>query len=203
MENWCMEREALNKFACHYQTGEPIPEDLFQKMRRARNFRSANMQMRQLAFGMVDLKLHREYDPALHPDVMAYARDIYASFSPAPLPQNYGMIAGFTHLFSSPVAYGAGYYSYKWAEVWMPTPSLASAAKVFSTPPRAVITAALSSNAAIATTQRSCTANSWDAIPMPTRCSSDWACSPPHNVSASTYQHHHGLSLATGARPPR
>ena len=117
MENWCMEREALNKFACHYQTGEPIPEDLFQKMRRARNFRSANMQMRQLAFGMVDLKLHREYDPALHPDVMAYARDIYASFSPAPLPQNYGMIAGFTHLFSSPVAYGAGYYSYKWAEV--------------------------------------------------------------------------------------
>jgi oligopeptidase A len=117
MENWCMEREALNKFARHYQTGEPIPEELFQKMRRARNFRSANQQMRQLAFGMVDLKLHREYDSALHPDVMSYARDIYAAFSPAPLPNNYGMIASFTHLFSSPVAYGAGYYSYKWAEV--------------------------------------------------------------------------------------
>ncbi len=117
MENWCIEREALNKFAAHYQTGEPIPDDLFQKMKRARNFRSANFQMRQLAFGMVDLKLHREYDPAAHPDVMAYARDIYAAFSPAPLPANYGMIASFTHLFSSPVAYGAGYYSYKWAEV--------------------------------------------------------------------------------------
>ena len=117
MENWCMEREALNQFACHYQTGEPIPEELFQKMKRARNFRSANFQMRQLAFGMVDLKLHREYDPAVHPDVMAYARDIYATFSPATLPPNYGMIASFTHLFSSPVAYGAGYYSYKWAEV--------------------------------------------------------------------------------------
>jgi oligopeptidase A len=117
MENWCMEREALNKFARHYQSGEPIPEELFQKMKRARNFRSANFQMRQLAFGMVDLKLHREYDPAAKPDVMAYARDIYADFSPAPLPENYGMIASFTHLFSSPVAYGAGYYSYKWAEV--------------------------------------------------------------------------------------
>jgi oligopeptidase A len=117
MENWCMERDALNEFARHYQSGEPIPEELFQKMKRARNFRSANFQMRQLAFGMVDLKLHREYNPAANPDVMAYARDIYAAFSPAPLPENYGMIASFTHLFSSPVAYGAGYYSYKWAEV--------------------------------------------------------------------------------------
>jgi oligopeptidase A len=117
MENWCMEREALDRFARHYRTGEAIPEELFQKMKRARNFRSANLQMRQLAFGTVDLKLHREYDPAPNRDVMAYARDIYAPFSPAPLPENYGMIAGFTHLFSSPVAYGAGYYSYKWAEV--------------------------------------------------------------------------------------
>jgi len=117
MENWCMERDALNQFARHYQTGEPIPEELFQKMKRARNFRSANFQMRQLAFATVDLKLHREYDPLLNPDVMAYAREIYAPFSPAALPANYGMIASFTHLFSSPVAYGAGYYSYKWAEV--------------------------------------------------------------------------------------
>ena len=117
MENWCMEREALNQFARHYQSGEPIPEELFQKMKRARNFRSANFQMRQLAFGMVDLKLHREYDPVANSGVMAYARDIYAAFSPAPLPETYGMIASFTHLFSSPVAYGAGYYSYKWAEV--------------------------------------------------------------------------------------
>ena len=117
MENWCMEREALNQFARHYETGQPIPEELFQKMKRARNFRSANFQMRQLAFGTVDLKLHREYDPAVNQDVMAYAREIYAPFAPAALPNNYGMIASFTHLFSSPVAYGAGYYSYKWAEV--------------------------------------------------------------------------------------
>jgi oligopeptidase A len=117
MENWCIEREALDLFARHYQTGEPIPEELFQKMRRARTFRSANAQMRQLGFAAVDLKLHREYDPARDGDVMAYARGILAMFAPAALPETYGMIAGFTHLFASPVAYGAGYYSYKWAEV--------------------------------------------------------------------------------------
>ena len=117
MENWCMERESLNLFARHYQTGEPIPDELFQKMKRARTFRSANAQMRQLGFGMVDLKLHREYDPQSAPDVMSYARDVLARFAPAPLPPHYGMIASFSHLFASPVAYGAGYYSYKWAEV--------------------------------------------------------------------------------------
>ncbi|HEY6990203.1 MAG TPA: M3 family metallopeptidase [Bryobacteraceae bacterium] len=117
MENWCMERDALRLFARHYKTGEAIPDELFQKMKRARTFRSANAQMRQLGFGMVDLKLHREYDPERGGNVLAYARDIYSQFSPAPLPDDYGMIASFTHLFASPVAYGAGYYSYKWAEV--------------------------------------------------------------------------------------
>jgi len=117
MENWCIEREGLNTFARHYQTGEPIPEELFEKMKRARTFRSANMQMRQLGFATVDLKLHREYDPESGGDVMAYARDILAQFTPTELPPNYGMIASFTHLFASPVAYGAGYYSYKWSEV--------------------------------------------------------------------------------------
>ncbi len=117
MENWCAEREAIDLFARHYQTGERIPEELFQKMRRARNFRSANLQMRQLGFGITDLKLHSEYDPAQEGDMLEYSRRILAAFAPAPLPEKYGMIASFTHLFSNPVGYGAGYYSYKWAEV--------------------------------------------------------------------------------------
>ena len=117
MENWCMERDALNLFARHYESGEPIPDVLFDKMKRARNFMSATAQMRQLGFALVDLKLHREFDPNSREDVMAFARDILAQFAVAPLPPQYGMIASFTHLFSSPVAYGAGYYSYKWAEV--------------------------------------------------------------------------------------
>jgi oligopeptidase A len=117
MENWCWEREALDLFARHYQTGEAIPEDLFQKMVRARTYRGANMQMRQLGFGLVDLKLHREYDAARDGDVIAYARNAIQPFAAAKLPEDYAMIAGFTHLFASPVGYGAGYYSYKWAEV--------------------------------------------------------------------------------------
>jgi len=117
MENWCWEREALDLFARHFETGEPIPDDLFQKMKRARNFRSANAQMRQLGFGFIDLALHIDYAAAEDGDVMQYARRILQEFSPAPLPSDHAMIAGFTHLFASPVGYGAGYYSYKWAEV--------------------------------------------------------------------------------------
>ena len=116
MENWSWEREALDLFARHYQTGERIPQQLFEKMNRARNFRAANAQMRQLGFGFVDLALHREYRPGSG-DVMRFARDILQRFSPAPLPEDHAMIASFTHLFASPVGYGAGYYSYKWAEV--------------------------------------------------------------------------------------
>lgn len=117
MENWCWERQALDLFARHYETGLPIPEDLFEKMVRARTYRAANQQMRQLGFGFVDLELHREFQPALHGDPISFARDILQQFAAAPLPKDYAMIAGFTHLFASPVAYGAGYYSYKWAEV--------------------------------------------------------------------------------------
>jgi oligopeptidase A len=117
MENWCWEREALDLFARHFETRQPVPRDLFEKMVNARNFRAANAQMRQLGFGFVDLSLHRDYSAQSHGDVLAYARDILQAFSPATLPQQYGMIASFTHLFASPVGYGAGYYSYKWAEV--------------------------------------------------------------------------------------
>src|SRR5262249_33598929 len=100
-----------------YETGDPIREELFQKMKRARTFRSANAQMRQLSFGIIDLSLHRTYSPALDGDVMSYARNMMQPFSPARLPEDHAMLASFTHLFASAVGYGAGYYSYKWAEV--------------------------------------------------------------------------------------
>ncbi len=117
MENWCWERDALSLFARHYQTGETIPEDLYRKMVRARTFRSANTQMRQLGFGIVDLKLHREYSPEHDGDAIAYSRHVLQQFAPAKFPTDHATIASFTHLFGSPVGYGAGYYSYKWAEV--------------------------------------------------------------------------------------
>lgn len=115
MENWCWEREALDRFAAHWQTGEKIPQDLFEKMRRAKNFQAAIMQMRQLSFGILDLKLHRDYDPARDGDAIAYGRAILDRFSVAPLPPEHAMLASFDHLFAG--GYGAGYYSYKWAEV--------------------------------------------------------------------------------------
>jgi len=117
MENWCWEREALDLFARHYETGAPIADDLFQKMKRARTFRAANAQMRQVGFGFIDLLLHVAYDAGRDGDPVAYTRRLLQEFSPAPLPAEHAMIAAFTHLFAAPVGYGAGYYSYKWAEV--------------------------------------------------------------------------------------
>jgi oligopeptidase A len=117
MENWCSEREGLNLFARHYQTGAPIPDALLERLKAARTFRAATFQMRQLGFAAVDLALHRSYDPAKDGPVLEYGNRILGRYSAAPLPPDYGMLAGFLHLFSHPVGYAAGYYSYKWAEV--------------------------------------------------------------------------------------
>jgi oligopeptidase A len=117
LENWTWEQEALNLFARHYETGAPIPDELFTKMNRARNYRAANAQMRQLGFAMVDLALHMRFDAARDGDVVDWSRRMMQPFSAAQLPPDHAMIASFTHLFANPVGYAAGYYSYKWAEV--------------------------------------------------------------------------------------
>ncbi|MDQ3032442.1 MAG: M3 family metallopeptidase [Myxococcota bacterium] len=117
MENWTWEREALDLFARHVDTGETIPDELFDRMKRARTYRAATAQMRQLGFASVDLGLHREYELAKHGDVVEHARTLMQSFSVTPLPEGYAMITGFSHLFAHSVGYAAGYYSYKWAEV--------------------------------------------------------------------------------------
>src|ERR1700682_1361454 len=114
-ERWCAGRVPLFLPPRHWQTAEPLPEDLFQKIKKAKTFRAGNTQMRQLGLGIVDLALHRSWDG--HADVVEFARGILAQFAATSLPADYAMITGFTHLFSSPVGYGAGYYSYKWAEV--------------------------------------------------------------------------------------
>lgn len=115
MENWVWEREALDLFARHYQSGEPIPEDLFQKMLRARTHGEGHRTLRQLWFGTQDLYLHTRYEPSR--DVVAYLEQLQAEFSPVPLMESPVYIASFSHLFGAPVGYAAGYYSYKWAEV--------------------------------------------------------------------------------------
>jgi oligopeptidase A len=117
MENWCSERDALNLFARHYETGAPLPEALLERLHATRTFRAASMQMRQLGFAAVDLALHIDYASDVNGDVMDYGNRILQHYAASELPKDYGMLAGFLHLFSHPVGYAAGYYSYKWAEV--------------------------------------------------------------------------------------
>lgn len=116
MENWTWERPALDLFARHYQTGEPIPQELFEKLQQAKTYRAAHDTMRQLSFGTLDLKLHVHYS-AEGGDIGSYSKQVMQSFTPASLPEDYSFVTGFTHVFGSAVGYAAGYYSYKWAEV--------------------------------------------------------------------------------------
>jgi len=111
MENWCSEKSALDKFAKHYETGEALPEELVGGLLAARNFRAANAQMRQLGFSAVDLALHVDFDPD------SDANQVLKDYSATEIHPGYALIASFSHLFSHPVGYAAGYYSYKWAEV--------------------------------------------------------------------------------------
>lgn len=116
MENWCWEPQALDRFARHYESGAPIPEDVKKRMLSARTYRAANALMRQLGFSTVDLLLHTEFDPQKD-DVMAFGREVFQRFSPAKLPDDYAMLAAFSHLFGAAYGYAAGYYSYQWSEV--------------------------------------------------------------------------------------
>ncbi|MBA3546671.1 MAG: M3 family metallopeptidase, partial [Nannocystis sp.] len=110
MENWCSERDALNLFAAHYESGAPLPEALLERLHATRTFRAASMQMRQLGFAAVDLALHIDYASDKDGDVMDYGNRIMQRYAASELPKDYGMLAGFSHLFSHPVGYAAGYY---------------------------------------------------------------------------------------------
>ena len=115
MENFCWEREALDLIAGHYQTGEPLPEALFNKMLAARNFQAGMQMVRQLEFSLFDFRIHRDYDPAqggrVYP-ILDEVRKQTAVFIP---PAFNRFAHSFSHIFAG--GYGAGYYSYKWAEV--------------------------------------------------------------------------------------
>jgi oligopeptidase A len=118
MENWCWERDSLDLFARHHETGATIPEDIFQKMTAAKNFRSAVMTMRQLSLAKMDLLMHtRTGEFAALPDIEPAARAAVEECLIPTQPPAPTLVKRFTHIFSDPVGYAAGYYSYKWAEV--------------------------------------------------------------------------------------
>jgi oligopeptidase A len=117
MENWCWERESLDLFARHHETGAPIPEELFRKMTGARNFRAACAAMRQVQFAKMDLLLHLRAEEFVDGDLEAKTRALVADCMIPTEPAARTIVRRFGHLFSDPVGYAAGYYSYKWAEV--------------------------------------------------------------------------------------
>jgi len=113
-ENWAYEKEWLDQFAVHYQTGKKLPEELIQKIQKAQNFQAAYMMERQLSFAMLDMAYHNRETP-VQGDLKEFELNALAStdlFEPV---DGSLQSTAFSHIFSG--GYDAGYYSYKWAEV--------------------------------------------------------------------------------------
>ena len=115
MENWCYHKPTLIGMTSHVETGEPLPDDLFEKIRAARTFRAGSLMMRQLSFGKIDMLLHDDFDPNGDATAFDVEREVSQEMSVlAPLPED-RFLCSFTHIFAG--GYAAGYYSYKWSEV--------------------------------------------------------------------------------------
>ena len=115
MENWCYHRPTLLSLTGHFKTGEPLPEALFDKIRAAKNYRAGSMMLRQLLFGMTDIALHSEFDPAGNESAHDLNRRLSEQTSVLPLLPEDRSLCSFQHIFSG--GYAAGYYSYKWSEI--------------------------------------------------------------------------------------
>ena len=114
LENWGYEPEYLNSFAKHYQTGEPIPAELIEKIVAAKNYLAGYGQVRQLHFGYLDMKWH-SLTSVPEISVNEFEQNALAPYATLPAVENTGFSTSFSHIFSG--GYSAGYYSYKWAEV--------------------------------------------------------------------------------------
>lgn len=114
MENWCYEKEALELFAHHYETGELIPMELVEKIKESATFQEGMATVRQLSFGLLDMAWHGK-DPSNIKDVKAYETQAFESTNLFPETPETCMSTSFSHIFQG--GYSSGYYSYKWAEV--------------------------------------------------------------------------------------
>ncbi|WP_109299524.1 M3 family metallopeptidase [Aquimarina sp. AU474] len=114
LENWCYEKEALELFAKHYETGEVIPMELVKKIKESATFMEGMSTMRQLSFGLLDMSWHSQ-DPSTINNVKEHEKKVFAETSLFPDVAQNCMSTAFSHIFQG--GYSAGYYSYKWAEV--------------------------------------------------------------------------------------
>ncbi|PHT56702.1 Organellar oligopeptidase A, chloroplastic/mitochondrial [Capsicum baccatum] len=115
MENWCYHRDTLMGIAKHYETGETLPEDIYQKLLAAKTFRAGTLSLRQLRFATVDLELHSKYVPGGSESIYCVDRRVSKRTQVLPPLSDDKFLASFSHIFAG--GYAAGYYSYKWAEV--------------------------------------------------------------------------------------
>lgn len=114
MENFAIEKEFLNTFAKHYQTNEPIPAEMIQRIVDASNFNVAYACLRQLSFGLLDMAWYTRTEP-FEGDVRTYEKEAWAKTQLLPNVPEACMTVQFSHIMAG--GYSAGYYSYKWAEV--------------------------------------------------------------------------------------
>jgi oligopeptidase A len=115
MENYCWQREALNLFAKHYETGENLPDELFKKLVEAKNFQSGLKMLRQVEFSLFDIKLHQKESIKKTSEIQAILDQVRNDVSVVKTSPDNRFQNGFSHIFAG--GYAAGYYSYKWAEV--------------------------------------------------------------------------------------
>jgi oligopeptidase A len=115
MENYCWEYDALCLFARHYQTDDPLPQDLFDRMIAGRNFQSAMQMLRQIEFSLFDILLHQRTDITSAEQIQQILDQVRNEVSVVKTPVINCFQNGFSHIFAG--GYAAGYYSYKWAEV--------------------------------------------------------------------------------------
>lgn len=114
MENWCYEKEALELFAHHYETGELIPMEYVEKIKESASFMEGMATVRQLSFGILDMAWHGS-NPTNIKDLKAFETTVFASTQIFPEVEENAMSPSFSHIFNG--GYSSGYYSYKWAEV--------------------------------------------------------------------------------------
>ncbi len=115
MENWCWEKEALNLFARHYETGEVMPNELYDRMNATRHFQAAMQMLRQIEFAMFDMRVHSKHDLVMKEGIQQLLDEVRQEVSVIIPPDWNRFQHGFSHIFAG--GYAAGYYSYKWAEV--------------------------------------------------------------------------------------